>query len=44
MKKINLIAKQLRNKKFRNRIVKPKKGRAVLREEKININILRLYM
>tara|TARA_B100001741_G_C16004470_1_gene348108 strand:- start:152 stop:259 length:108 start_codon:yes stop_codon:yes gene_type:complete len=34
MKKINLIAKQLRNKKFRNRIVKPKKGKGSFKRRK----------
>ncbi len=34
MKKINLIAKELRNKKFRNRIVKPKKGKGSFKRRK----------
>ena len=37
MKKINFIAKELKTKKYKPRIVKPKKGKGSFKRKKIKI-------
>ena len=41
MKKKNLIAKDLMTSKYKQRVIKPKRVREVLKEKKNNLNILK---